>query len=252
MADKYTLLLSGYKALWNCVDWIFPPNCAGCGVEGYQICPECLQKIQFSSRESCVKCGRSLPGGGICPRCRSHPPAYQEVRSLAGYEGVIREIVVNLKYKADLGLSLAAAEMMARVVQDENWQLDMVVPVPLNEKRRKARGYNQAAVLAFPLSLSLRLPLRVKALARIRDTKSQVPLNVAERKANVQGAFLADPLLVRGRRVLLVDDVYTTGATLNAAAEALRSAGCGVVWVLTLAKALDHQVAVDIVPPNKV
>ncbi len=252
MADKYTLLLRGYKALWNCVDWVFPPHCAGCGIEGCQICPDCLQKIQVTSRKSCSLCGRSLPDRGICPRCRSNPPAYQEVRSVAGYEGVIREIVVNLKYKADLGLSLAAAEMMASLVQVENWQLDMVVPVPLNERRRKERGYNQAAMLAFPLSLSLKLPMRIKALARIRDTKSQVNLNAAERKANVQGAFIADPLIVRGMRVLLVDDVYTTGATLNAAAEALCSAGCSEVRVLTLAKAMDHQNLVDITNPNKV
>src|SRR5690606_25169024 len=118
--------------------------------------------------------------------------------------------------------------------------------------RRRERGYNQAAVLAFPLSLSLKLPMRIKALARIRDTKSQVHLNAAERKANVKGAFIADPLIVRGMRVLLVDDVYTTGATLNAAAEALCSAGCSEVRVLTLAKAMDLQNLVDITNPNKV
>ncbi len=135
MADKYALQLSGYKALWNAIDWVFPPKCVGCGAEGQQICPDCLQKIQYTSRNSCIYCGRSLPVRGICPRCRQHPPVYQEVRSLAGYEGVIHEIIINLKYKADLGLSLAAAGMLANLVQTENWQLDMVVPVPLNEKR---------------------------------------------------------------------------------------------------------------------
>ena len=252
MADKYALQLSGYKALWNAIDWVFPPKCVGCGAEGQQICPDCLQKIQYTSRNSCIYCGRSLPVRGICPRCRQHPPVYQEVRSLAGFEGVIREIVINLKYRSDLGLSLVAAEMMAGLVQRENWQLEMVVPVPLSQKRVKERGYNQAAALAFPLSLLLKLPLRSKALIRIRDTKSQVHLNAAERKANVQGAFLADPQLVRGSRVLLVDDVYTTGATLNAAAEALCSAGCNDVRVVTLAKALDHHKEVEIATPNKV
>lgn len=252
MADKYALLQSGYKAFWNCLDWVFPPNCVGCGAEGYQICPDCLQKIQFTSRESCVRCGRSLRSRGVCKGCRQQPPAFTELRSLAIYEGTIQKIVVNLKYKADLGLSLMVSELMSRLVQAEDWELDMVVPVPLNEKRREERGYNQAAVLAFPLSLNLKLPMRVRALARIRDTESQVHLNAAERKANVQGAFLADPLLVRGKRVLLVDDVCTTGATLNAAAEALCSAGCSDVRVLTLAKAIDHRQPVEITTPNKV
>jgi ComF family protein len=131
------------------------------------------------------------------------------------------------------------------LVQSEKWQLDMVVPVPLSEKHYQQRGYNQAAVLAFPLALRLGLPMRARALARIRETQSQVRLNRAQRKANVQGAFLADPLLVSGKRVLLVDDVFTTGATLNAAAEALRSARCSDVRVLTLAQALDKSDAVE-------
>lgn len=251
MADKYALLLSGYKALWNAIDWVFPPKCVGCGAEGQQICLDCLQKIQYTSRDSCIYCGRSLPVRGICERCRQHPPAYQEVRSLAGYEGVIREIVVNLKYKADLGLSLAVAGMLVSLVQAENWQLDMVVPVPLSEKRFKERGYNQAALLAFPLSLCLKLPQRSGALVRVRDTKSQVGLNAIERQNNVRGAFRADPIMVKGKRVLLVDDVYTTGATLSAAAEALCSAGCAEVRVITLAKALEFHKSFDIVTANK-
>lgn len=241
MTDRYALLATAYTSFWRGVDWVFPPECAGCGAEGYQICPDCLQGIHYTSRESCVYCGRKLKARGICPRCLQNLPAYAGVRCVAGFEGVIRQVVINLKYHADLGLSLAAAELMARLVQEEAWRPEMVVPVPLSVNRRRKRGYNQAAVLAFPLSLYLKLPMRTQALARIRDTRSQVGLNSQERQDNVRGAFKADPRLVRGKEILLVDDVFTTGATLRAAAEALRSAGCAKVQVVTLAKALNSQ-----------
>ena len=185
MTDRYALLATAYTSFWRGVDWVFPPECAGCGAEGYQICPDCLQGIHYTSRESCVYCGRKLKARGICPRCLQNPPAYAGVRCVAGFEGVIRQVVINLKYHADLGLSLAAAELMARLVQEEAWRPEMVVPVPLSVNRRRKRGYNQAAVLAFPLSLCSNCQ-RTQALAAPGYEVSG-GLNSQERQDNVRG-----------------------------------------------------------------
>jgi ComF family protein len=116
------------------------------------------------------------------------------------------------------------------------WGIDIVVPVPLGIARLAERGYNQASLLAWPVALWLGISLCAKGLSRVRETRSQVDLSAAERKENVAGAFQARPALVRGRRVLLVDDVTTTGSTLDACAAALLAGGAVSVYALTLAR----------------
>jgi competence protein ComFC len=118
-----------------------------------------------------------------------------------------------------------------------NWDLDMVVPVPLGAARQKERGYNQASLLARPLAMQLNLNYRSKALLRVRETQSQIELNREQRKLNVAGAFRADPKNVAGKNVLVIDDVTTTGSTLDSCADALLYAGAGKVYGLTLARA---------------
>ena len=157
---------------------------------------------------------------------------------MASFQGVWRIAIHRLKYEGDLGVALTIAEMMAHIVESTDWQPELVMPVPLSEKRQTQRGYNQAARLAYPLSLKLRLPLNTSGLVRMHETKSQVSLSFQERQVNVRGAFLADPNVVKDKVILLIDDVFTTGATMNAAASALQEAGCAQVFALTAAKAL--------------
>ncbi|MFZ3150671.1 MAG: ComF family protein [Anaerolineaceae bacterium] len=234
-----------YETFWRGVDWIFPPECLGCGKEGSVICEACLQKIQFLDRNRCIFCGRTMTKEGICQRCRHEDHFFTEIRCLANYEGITQEAVRRLKYENDLAVAFVLAELLTNLVQSANWMIELVIPVPLSQKRLDERGYNQAALLARPLSLNLGRPFTPKGLARIRETRSQVNLNIRQRKENVQNAFIADPLIVRDRSILLVDDVYTTGATMNAAAEALNQAGCLRVFALTVAKAVQRNSNID-------
>jgi ComF family protein len=137
---------------------------------------------------------------------------------------------------------VALGEILARPMIDclsqTIWKVDMVVPVPISLSRRAERGYNQAALLARPISLRFGLKYCPQALIKSRETRSQVGLTVEERQSNVHGAFVAGKRIVEGKNILVVDDVTTSGATLNACGQALQMAGANEVYCLTLARAL--------------
>ncbi len=154
-------------------------------------------------------------------------------------EGVLREAIHALKYRHSLRLGNVMARWLAWVVRREGWPVEAVVPVPLGPQRRRERGYNQAAWLAWPLARHLKVPCLCRTVERSRETRSQVGLTMAERRKNVQGAFrLHRPLTFR--RILLVDDVMTTGATLDAVASEMLRGGAEVVWAVTVARAVLH------------
>jgi ComF family protein len=150
----------------------------------------------------------------------------------------LRNALHRLKYNRDIALGEILARPMIRILGLTTWKVDLVVPVPISLSRRSERGYNQAALLARPLALFYGLEYRPKALIKSRETRSQVGLTVEERKANVHDAFFAEQRLVKGKNILVVDDVTTSGATLNACAQVLRIAGAQEVYCLTLARAL--------------
>jgi ComF family protein len=143
-----------------------------------------------------------------------------------------------LKYKNDIGLCEPLGQHLVQLLQEQAWPVDCIIPVPLNSHRRRERGYNQSALLAFFLTLQTGLPSIPSALQRIRNTRSQVGLTAEERHQNLDGAFSARADRISGRTVLLLDDVMTTGATLRNAARALLMAGASQVYALTLARAL--------------
>lgn len=149
----------------------------------------------------------------------------------------MREAIHRLKYSNSRDLAAPLGEMMVTYWQDVHLPTDVIVTVPLHARRLRQRGYNQAALLARELGRGVGLPVLENALIRVRDTSPQVDLNAKERKENVRGAFHCPDDRLAGKNVLLVDDVYTTGATLEACSMALKQRGVRTVWALTLARA---------------
>jgi ComF family protein len=231
------------------VDLLYPPVCAACDGPGGHLCERCLSQSRQIQPPLCACCGSPVaPSGwrhagahardGRCEACRRRPPAYDRARSLFVYEGPIREAIHALKYHGrraaagPLGLLLARHAPLD-VVQG----VESVVPVPLHPSRLVTRGFNQAELIARPLAARLGVPCLAHALRRSHHERPQAELDAAARRASVRDAFHPGPVRA-GARVLLIDDVFSTGATAEACAAALRHAGAAAVTVLTVARAL--------------
>jgi ComF family protein len=175
---------------------------------------------------------------GLCAACQADATVHLAgLRVAARYEGTVRQAMWQLKYHRQRRLAEPLGDLLAGACADLVPQIDLIVPVPLHSSRQRQRGFNQAELLARQCALRLGLPARADVLTRIRATPPQVGLGVAARAANVAGAFaVRTPAPVAGRRLLLVDDVCTSGATLGAGAEPLRAAGALVVWGLAVAR----------------
>jgi ComF family protein len=188
----------------------------------------------------CEKCGVPVKTSGLCNSCHLAPPSFRALRAWAAFDFPVRQALHKLKYRRDMGLGDALAVPLAQFAESLSWQLDVVVPVPLGQKRMQERGYNQVDLIARPFSLALGLEYHPTALRRKRETISQVGLSAAERRENMQKAFSAVASLVRGKNILVTDDVSTTGSTLSSCADALLQAGAKDVFALTVARALPH------------
>lgn len=226
-----------YQYIWLALDWVFPPQCAGCGKIGKRLCTDCDKKIQRLVPPLCPRCGRVQTSNAICLECRQHPPQFVACRSWGIFEGALRECLHHLKYQNDISLGETLARPLIQMLVDIDWKVDVVVPIPLSLDRLKERGYNQASLLARPIALALGLQFRPGALKKKKETPSQVGLTISQRRENVRGVFQSVPEIVAGKKVLLVDDVCTSGATLEAGSESLVEAGAQSVFALTLARA---------------
>ena len=232
------LAYRAYQLLWQSLDWLYPPICGGCGVFGSRWCIPCAQKTIPIMPPICPVCGNPNVNHNACDRCRSSPPLYTSLRSYCAFTGSIREAIHQLKYQQNIGLGEVLARLMIFRLKKLNWALDLITPVPLGLVRFKERGYNQATLLARPISLFFKIPFSSHALSRTRETRTQVGLSVKERMENMSGAFQANNKLVDGKNILVVDDVATSGATFNACAKALLDVGASKVFGLSLARAV--------------
>ncbi len=226
-----------YQLAWGGLDWLYPPLCGGCGQSRARWCTDCQQQTEILPAAVCQICGSVMKAPGICVQCRDCPPAFTALRSWATFNGPVRNALHRLKYQRDIALGEILSRHLIMLLSGQAWPVDFVAPVPIGVARRAERGYNQATFLALPLALAIGKAYLPTALAKTRDTRSQVGLNAAQRQANVANAFEANRRIVENHSVLIVDDVTTTGATIQACAEALLCAGARQVYGLTLARA---------------
>lgn len=237
---------AGGRAL---VQTVLPPTCLACrkpaGTSG-GLCPQCWQGAGFIERPYCERLGTpfAYDSGGplISPSAFSDPPAFDRARAAMRFSDVARDLVHLLKYGDRLDLVKPFASWMSRAGDELLRDADALIPVPLHWTRLFQRRFNQSAELARAISRQRSVPVIDNVLTRIRATPPQVGLARDERAKNMHGAFSIEKSLrgeIKGKRIVLVDDVLTTGATANACARILRRAGASRVDVLTLARVVD-------------
>jgi ComF family protein len=242
----------------------FPADCRIC--EGlllssrrFPICDECLQSFAPLQGPLCETCGQPWSswslgptrqsgdveqGRLLCPECQTRAWGFDRARSFAEYKASLVRAIVMLKFEQIEPLGTWFADRLREIATRERIEADLVVPVPLHRQRQRERGYDQADLIARPLSRQLGLPYRAVLLVRTRPRPNKQILSLEERWESVRGAFATRPgSQVDNLRVLLVDDVMTTGATLDACSRALRAAGAKSVIGLTVARAARHPLA---------
>jgi ComF family protein len=229
------------------LDVIYPPLCIVCREpvqDPDSLCPECWKALHFLDGPVCKVCGLPFDFDPIeeteCAACMAQPPAFDKARAILRYDDASRKPVLALKHADRLDLVPAFGRWLERTGRELLAQSDVVVPVPLHRLRLWKRRYNQSAELARAVSRFSGVPLDILSLRRIRRTPSQGEMPSAHaRRRNVRGAFAVPAEhkpAVKGKRMLLVDDVLTTGATVSACARALKRAGAAKVFVLALAR----------------
>jgi len=232
------------------LDIVFPPLCHGCrafipDAGELHLCSDCLGGSPPIVTPLCTVCGLPYPTEGgsdhLCGGCLNDPPPFAAARAAVLFEGPVRDLVHRFKYGNKVQhvrpLGLLTARRIG--VFAEAFGGDLIIPVPLHVKRLRQRGFNQAVLLGDLLAIKWRIPMVRDNLCRTRWTEPQITLSAAERRDNVRGAFaLRDAGGVRDRRIILVDDVYTTGSTVAECAGTLKRGGAAAVLVVTVARAV--------------
>lgn len=225
---------------------LYPKRCPVCdGVlytpflsEEYPVCDDCRNRVEYVAEPVCKKCGKPLTDqrGEYCVDCTRHAHSFTQGKALWVYKGCVKESVYRLKYSNRREYGKSYAQELAR--QYGRWILrkgvQVIVPIPLHRKRQRQRGYNQAEIIARELGRLLELPVCPDLLVRCLYTKPQKELDDRERKANLKKAFQLNRDIRGLERVLLVDDIYTTGSTMDGAAKVLKHAGIREIYAISV------------------
>lgn len=217
------------------VDLLFPRTCFGCGKVGVYFCPECASKIKLIRRQICPVCGRPAVGGQTHPSCR-RGNLLDGLLSIFAYQDIVREAIKALKYRFVVDLAEVLMEVAARDF-DLFFDEGIVIPVPLSSQRQNWRGFNQAEALGKIFARRSNLGFNHRVVERVTNTQPQVGLDLENREENVKDAFrVVDRRLIKGKALIVFDDVWTTGATLKSCGESLKREGANQVWGVTLAR----------------
>ena len=223
---------------WKCLDYLYPPRCPVCGeISSDGICPVCTKKLFFVKEHYCMKCGKPLEAAEAeyCRDCSAHPGAFDQGRGIFLYDDRMRYSIMKYKYFGCQEYSRFYGKALYIYGKDllALWKPQIIIPVPLHRRKQRIRGFNQAELLAKELSRYAGIPVDTAILKKCHATRSQKKLDAAERKKNLQKAFqvVGNPA---GMRILLIDDVYTTGSTMDVLAKLLLEKGASHVYFLTL------------------
>lgn len=218
---------------------LYPERCIFCNdicKEG--ICSKCKEKVHPITEPRCKKCGKPVQyeEQEFCYDCRNRNFHYEQGRSLWLHEGLVKKSIYGFKYKnRRVYAKVYAREMMEQFLELlKIWKIDVIVPVPLHKKRYRKRGYNQAFLLADEISKITGIQTDEELVVRKRDTDPQKEFGNKDRKKNLKGAFEVTKRGIKNRRILIVDDIYTTGSTIDEIAEILKKAGAGDIFFLTI------------------
>ncbi len=234
IAAKYNQSRTFVKRQVNdLLDFVYPPVCGLCGhpadSDDRLVCRSCWDSITTVEEPFCLNCREFIATGVSCPWCGDDALT---VFSLGVYDDIMRSILHDLKFACLKPLAAVVGAQLAVLINDRNHslKLDMIVPVPLHSSRLYSRGFNQAEEIAREIGRGLEVPCRPDILYLTRKTRRQSRLSAAQRETNVRGAYaVAEPEAIKGRSLLLVDDITTTGATLRETVRVLKAAGAGRV-----------------------
>lgn len=240
--NKGTIAGQLWRTLQHALDLLFPPSCVVCQRSGCTLCLSCMAHFRLATGSRCLHCHNQLSPHGICISCQYHRLQLSGLRAAYPYEEPLRSCIHALKYEGQTRLAEPLGALLAQAYSTYGMQADMLIPVPLHSERQRQRGYNQSHLLAQACARQLGMTLNHTTVTRIRPTLAQAQLGARERQQNVAGAFLCAPGIttnaLHGRKIVIIDDVCTTGATLEACAAPLFAAGACSVWGLVLARPL--------------
>lgn len=236
------------KIISSLLNLFLPKRCLICHSPlkkdiGNPICLDCWKKVKFSSGPLCPICGRpfrsdvslSMSPDHICDLCRKTKPNFERHFYVGLYEGILSEVIILYKYKKRVSLTYPLSYLLCKKIMNIP-KIDIIIPIPLHNRRLRYREFNQSLLLSNLIGQHLDRPVMKGVMAKIKDTRPQVDLDRDERRRNNKNAFsITDRRLIKGKRILLVDDVFTTGSTVNECAKILKRSGAYSVYAVTLA-----------------